>query len=409
MKKLYSVIGMVLVLALVLSLVTNYFSGSGEVDISGDEDNIYEVVNGGASFGDGNYVYLDGNCVSGSIKELGGQSYREYDLRSYDSLDGFTESEVSTVSLTLRDLKFPCKISYNFSCGDNGSIESYDPDVSYAKLKYVLIDTFSTQRYERSIDNMGEGFVYLPDMPYAWNAITFEIEASSIWYCLDNVEYVHYKLVDSGISSISLKDVDNEDVGNVKIPDELLELEDYGAGVGDIYNYVDLSEGKYYQYVKTLLLTGNLDWKLYSDNSNSSKEFSGTSCFYLNIDGKRNGYGTSICDLFENTGNSDPFNNMCARDGIYTDHQSFGRIYVDWGDGGSSVDDFKNFLNQSNYEGIPVKLKYVLSDPIITDVSDILYGKRLDVELRGVDHLVLLSPSKKYVPFTFSYVRFKEI
>lgn len=406
MKRLYSVIGMVLVLALVLSLVTSYFSGAGEVEISGDEDNIYEVVSGASSFGEGNYVYLEGNCVSGSLKTLGGQSYREYDVRTFDSIDGYTNSEYSTVSLSITGLQYPCSISYNFSYGDNGSITSYDPETSYAKLKYVLSQP--GQSYEASIDDTSEGFLSFDDT-YGWDTITFVIEASSIWYCFDNIEYVHYKLADSGVTSVALMDADDKRVGGVSIPAELLELEDYGAGVGEYYNYVDLSEGKYYQYVKTLVLTGDLDWKLYSDGSSASKEFSGTSCFYLNIDGKRSGYGTSLCDLFENTGNSDPYISACARDGIYTDHQSFGRIYVDWGGGSMSLEEFKVFLTRMKGQGMPITLKYVLSDPIVTDVSDLLYGKRLDMELRGVDHLILLSPSRKYVPLSFSYVRFKEI
>lgn len=412
MKKLYSVIGMVLVLALVLSLVTNYFSGAGEVEITGDEDNIYEVVNASASFGDGNNVYLSGNCVSGTLKQLGGKSYREYDVRTYDYLEGYVDSYYSSISLKITDLQYPCKIDYNFSYGDYSSLTTYDPDTSYAKLKYVLTESVNgniIQSSETSVDKTGEGHIYLSDIGYVWDTITFEIEANSIWYSLRGITYTHYKLIDSGVTSIKLSDELGGDLGKVNVPEELIELEDYGAGVGEYYNYVDLSEGKYYQYVKTLTLTGDEDWKLYSDNSSTSKEFGQTNCFYLNIDGKLPGFGTSICDLFENTNNSYPYDPQIAYSGIYTDHTSFSRIYVDWGDLSGSVDSFKAFLSRMRGEGLPVTLKYVLSEPIVTDVSGILSGKRLDVELRGVDHLVLISPSRGYVPFAFSYVRFKEI
>ncbi len=409
MKKLYSVIGMVLVLALVLSLITHY--SSGEVEVSGD-DNIYEVVNAQSSVSDGSNVYLQGNSVSGTLKLLGGQSYREYDVRTYDYVEGYVDAYYSSTSLKITELEYPCVIDYSFTYGDYPELTAYDPDTSYAKLKYVLSQSVNgkiVQSIESSVDGTGEGHIYFPYAGYVWDTITFVIEANAIWYSLSNVTYTHYQLTDSGVTSIELKDEVGGDVGVFNVPEELFELEDYGAGVGDYYNYVDLSEGKYYQYVKTLTLTGDEDWKLYSDNSSTSKEFGATDCFFLNIEGKRSGYGTSICDFFENTNNSVPFDPQQAYSGIYTDHASFSRIYVDWGDSFETVDSFKAFLKDLKDKGVPVTLKYVLSEPIVTDLSGILSGKRLDVELRGVDHLELVSPSGGYVPFGFSYVRFKDI
>lgn len=112
---------------------------------------------------------------------------------------------------------------------------------------------------------------------------------------------------------------------------------------------------------KLLTLDGTEAWAKYGNTI----EESGSSCFYLSIDDKDIGFGTSICNQFSNTKNSDPFYNVNMKKFTYTDHPSIKNIYMNYGDDQTvTVDEWKAYLAAQHAAGTPVQIAYKIATSV---------------------------------------------
>ena len=112
---------------------------------------------------------------------------------------------------------------------------------------------------------------------------------------------------------------------------------------------------------KTLTLDGTEMWDKYG----SVSEKAGASCFCFNIDDKDIGYGTSFCNKFVNTKNSDPFLNTNMKKFTYTDHPNIKSIYMNYGDDQTvPLDEWKAYLAAQYAAGTPVQICYKLAEPV---------------------------------------------
>ncbi len=124
---------------------------------------------------------------------------------------------------------------------------------------------------------------------------------------------------------------------------------------------VDAVTGEGRKTWKSVSLDGTESWEKYGNVS----EKAGASCFYFSIDDKDIGYGTSVCNKFVNTKNSNPFNNVNMKKFTYTDHPSIKNIYMNYGDDQAvSVDEWKAYLAAQYSAGTPVQIAYKLAKPV---------------------------------------------
>ena len=124
---------------------------------------------------------------------------------------------------------------------------------------------------------------------------------------------------------------------------------------------VDAVTGAGAETWKLLTLDGTEKWEKYGNVS----EKAGASCFYFGIDDKDIGYGTSVCNKFLNTKNSDPFNNVKMKKFTYTDHPSIKNIYMNYGDDQTvTLDEWKAYLAAQAAAGTPVQIAYKLAEPV---------------------------------------------
>ena len=124
---------------------------------------------------------------------------------------------------------------------------------------------------------------------------------------------------------------------------------------------VDAVTGEGQETWKLLTLTGTEAWGKYG----SANEQASASCFSLYIDDKQSMFGTSVCNQFMNTKNSDPFFNVKMRGFTYTDHPSLPAIYMNYGDDQTiTVDTWKAYLAAQYAAGTPVQIAYKLATPI---------------------------------------------
>lgn len=124
---------------------------------------------------------------------------------------------------------------------------------------------------------------------------------------------------------------------------------------------VDAVSGGGKETWKMLTLDGTEKWDKYGNVS----EKAGASCFYFSIDDKDIGYGTSVCNKFVNTKNSNPFNSVSMKKFTYTDHPSIKNIYMNYGDDQTvPVDEWKAYLAAQNDAGTPVQIAYKLAEPV---------------------------------------------
>lgn len=124
---------------------------------------------------------------------------------------------------------------------------------------------------------------------------------------------------------------------------------------------VDAVSGEGQETWKTLTLDGTEKWDKYGNVS----EKAGASCFYFSIDDKDIGYGTSVCNKFVNTQNSNPFNSVNMKKFTYADHPNIKNIYMNYGDDQTvSLDEWKAHLAAQNAAGTPVQIAYKLAEPV---------------------------------------------
>ena len=123
---------------------------------------------------------------------------------------------------------------------------------------------------------------------------------------------------------------------------------------------VDVVTGEGQETWKTVTLDGTENWDKYGRTS----EKAGASCFTFGIDDKDIGYGTSVCNKFINTKNSDPFNSVKMKKFTYTDHPDIKNVYMNYGDDQTvSLQEWKSYLAAQYAAGTPVQLAYKLETP----------------------------------------------
>ena len=124
---------------------------------------------------------------------------------------------------------------------------------------------------------------------------------------------------------------------------------------------VDAVTGSGERAWKLLTLDGTEEWGKYG----SVSEKAGASCFTTTISDKDNGYGTSVCNKFANTKNSNPFYSVNMKKFTYTDHPDVKNIYMDYGDDQTvPLSEWKAYLAAQYAAGTPVQVCYKLAAPV---------------------------------------------
>ena len=138
--------------------------------------------------------------------------------------------------------------------------------------------------------------------------------------------------------------------------------------------FVDFGEAVYsgrYNW-STGILTLDKGIKIFDGTENWSK-YTSHPVYFVAINDKRIGFGTSACNSFKNTKNKDAYDSATEQVGLYTDHNVNPTAYFDWGESSNTVDDWKAWLAERYANGLPVTLVYDLAVPIQIqlDPSDI--------------------------------------
>lgn len=124
---------------------------------------------------------------------------------------------------------------------------------------------------------------------------------------------------------------------------------------------VDAVSGGGKETWKMLTLDGTEKWGKYG----SVSEKAGASCFTFSIGDKDIGYGTSVCNKFVNTKNSNPFNSVNMKKFTYSDHPNIKNIYMNYGDDQTVLlDEWKAYLAAQYTAGTPVQIAYKLARPV---------------------------------------------
>lgn len=136
-------------------------------------------------------------------------------------------------------------------------------------------------------------------------------------------------------------------------------------------------QGHKCNYVKTakiLTFTGTEFWGKYSANNPAT-----ASCFTLAISDKKVGFGTSICNVFNNTNNNGPFTSDKMVTYTYTDHPSLTTLYFNYGTNENvTIEEWKSYLATQYAAGTPVQICYKLATP-------------QEIEVEGADDLPALA------------------
>lgn len=185
---------------------------------------------------------------------------------------------------------------------------------------------------------------------------TFEIVKGDIvkyWYVIvntvDTVNKTIYPYIVPGTTAPTTYAPYRGDTLNLALPRTV-----YGGEVDAV-----LGEGQ--ETWKLISLDGTENWDKYG----SVSEKATASCFYFTVDDKDIGYGTSVCNKFVNTKNSDPFRSEAMKKFTYTDHPNIKNIYMDYGDDQTvSLDEWKSYLAAQYAAGTPVQIAYKLAEPV---------------------------------------------
>lgn len=140
------------------------------------------------------------------------------------------------------------------------------------------------------------------------------------------------------------------------IPQAIQNLDGYGWGVGNVYNYVDYENKKFYKYVNRVEL-GALT-NIYEYSSLTPQE--GLHIFAINISNINVKDGSSaICELF----NSIPYDDLTSKEGMYL-NVAYNQLIVSTAKC-SDKNMLKAYINGKYFY-------YELAEPIVTDISDII-------------------------------------
>lgn len=155
------------------------------------------------------------------------------------------------------------------------------------------------------------------------------------------------------------------------IPQAIQNLDGYGWGVGNVYNYVDYEDKKFYKYVNRVDL-GALT-NIYEYSGLTPQE--GLYIFAINISNINVKDGSSaICELF----NSIPYDDLASKEGMFL-NVAYNQLLISTNKC-KSVEELKAYINNKY-------LYYGLAEPIVTDISDIIedtFQEPFNVESGGL-------------------------
>lgn len=158
------------------------------------------------------------------------------------------------------------------------------------------------------------------------------------------------------------------------IPQAIQNLDGYGWGVGNVYNYVDYENKKFYKYVNRVdLSTLNFVYTAYSDNNDLYGFKSPLSNDIKEDEEAFSKKNNLLCSKYPDTPWQDAYKGMDK-----TISQLSQSIQIN-DSSYSDADSFKESLNG-------VYLYYELAEPIVTDISDIIgdtFQDPIDVESGG--------------------------
>lgn len=181
--------------------------------------------------------------------------------------------------------------------------------------------------------------------------------------------------------------IDGRTIERTQIPDEIIALEGYGDGINAAFcNYIDFEEKKYYKCVGVVDL-GTLNWTEYTNAGSNHTFKAGILTLSSNI---------GICskyDVGENNGITDGTNN-----GIWLKNNSNGTISIYLSDSAyTDVEAFKAAMSG-------VILYYGLTEPIITDISDMLTADFNIIDVIPGGQLTFENENNIAIPSEVEYV-----
>ena len=133
-------------------------------------------------------------------------------------------------------------------------------------------------------------------------------------------------------------------------------LDGYGWSVGNIYNYVDYENKKFYKYVNRVDLGTFTEFYVYSGLTPSDGRY----VYAVNISEAMVKDGSSaICELF----NSISYDDLTSKDGMFL-NVAYNQLFISTNKC-KSVEELKAYINNKY-------LYYRLAEPIVTDISDII-------------------------------------
>lgn len=201
----------------------------------------------------------------------------------------------------------------------------------------------------------------------------------------------HYPYNEGELMSMSVNNVVYTDTSSNQtshpIPQAIQNLDGYGWGVGNVYNYVDYENKKYYKRVGKYVVTGS-EYFLSSENSGYIGNNSSNAYFVKNIGNKPSAYDNSIsnklkrvalCWSIDSAYNAMDFNEDQLHIRILnselgtTSEASQSEVE-------SAV---KKYCKDLYDSGDPIIIYYELAEPIVTDISDIIgdtFQEPIDIE-----------------------------
>lgn len=140
------------------------------------------------------------------------------------------------------------------------------------------------------------------------------------------------------------------------IPQAILDLDGYGWGVGNVYNYVDYENKKFYKYVNRVDLGTFTEIYVYSGLTPSDGRY----IYAVNIsDAMVKDSSSAIHELF----NSISFDDLTSKDGMFL-NVAYNQLLISTNKC-KSVEELKAYINNKYFY-------YELAEPIVTDISDII-------------------------------------
>ena len=313
-----------------------------------------------AMFPEDYYPYNEGELMSMSINEVKEQGKNYFDFSKVPQGSSFnTDADKVTVDYSKQTITIPSKTYY---ASTNKTLRELCPNIMPGTY------TFSMNRSNAESGNViflynSKGSISLNKPTTLTNS---DFDGLVVFYNSSTSEN------DNVISNIQVEKASTATtyspyrVNSYAIPQAILNLEGYGWGVNNVYNYVDFDNKKYYKYVGRVDL-GTINYSFV--NYGNDDEFQGFRFVPpKDIKTKDDNVGT---DLYKIMGNLLCYKYQTA---IWEENYQLGMD--------KTISRLSNAIqiNDSSYSD-PILFKhslqgvylyYELAEPIITDISDII-------------------------------------